>query len=178
MKDCSSTIVLQFSRPELHHREQHRNRRPEDQRKNRRAAREQQKSNSRTAVKKQRDSSSFNFVLRCARQHRRHRCTWLVTPNVQMIRIIASDPQRASSSSSSSISSSSSSSSSSSTGIVGSGIAIESSKSRRRTEEQQESSSRATAGQQSRGNETRAGRCVHLGLLVFLQHDIPVTCNK
>ena len=105
VKDCSSTIVLQLSRPELHHREQHRNRRPEDQRKNRRAAREQQKSNSRTAVKKQRDSSSFNFVLRCARQHRRHRCTWLVTPNVQMIRIIASDPQRASSSSSSSISS-------------------------------------------------------------------------
>ena len=179
VKDCSSTIVLQLSRPELHHREQHRNRRPEDQRKNRRAAREQQKSNSRTAVKKQRDSSSFNFVLRCARQHRRHRCTWLVTPNVQMIRIIASDPQRASSSSSSSsISSSSSSSSSSSTGIVGSGIAIESSKSRRRTEEQQESSSRATAGQQSRGNETRAARCVHLGLLVFLQHDIPVTCNR
>ena len=93
VKDCSSTIVLQLSRPELHHREQHRNRRPEDQRKNRRAAREQQKSNSRTAVKKQRDSSSFNFVLRCARQHRRHRCTWLVTPNVQMMRVIAYVPR-------------------------------------------------------------------------------------
>ena len=62
VKDCSSTIVLQLSRPELHHREQLRNRRPEDQRKNRRAAGEQQQSNSRTAVKKQRDSSSFHFV--------------------------------------------------------------------------------------------------------------------
>ena len=51
------TVVLQLSSPELHHTEQHRNRRLEEQEKDRRAAGEQQQTNSRTAVQKQRDSS-------------------------------------------------------------------------------------------------------------------------
>ena len=55
VKDCSTTIVLQLSRPDLHHREQYRNRRPEDQR---RTEEQQERSSRATAGQQSRSNKA------------------------------------------------------------------------------------------------------------------------